>query len=165
MRSTRLYCPITAKEVRKCGPLKRITQTDAIFDCLHQLNAEADDNPGLLRISLDTKAAVKIGPFSRGGTSRAPRPYHSKYNPVERLWGLLENHWRGELLSSVEKTLGLARTMTYKGHRPMVRKINKMYQSGVSLTKRAMASIERSLKREKGLESWVITISPVPDLG
>jgi transposase len=22
-------------------------------------------------------------------------PYHSKYNPVERLWGVLENHWRG----------------------------------------------------------------------
>ncbi|WP_374212299.1 transposase [Thiolapillus sp.] len=21
-------------------------------------------------------------------------PYHSKYNPVERLWGVLENHWR-----------------------------------------------------------------------
>ncbi|WP_419606290.1 ISAzo13-like element transposase-related protein, partial [Thiolapillus sp.] len=31
-------------------------------------------------------------------------PYHSKYNPVERLWGVLENHWRGELLDSVEKT-------------------------------------------------------------
>jgi len=37
--------------------------------------------------------------------------------------------------------------MTYKGKRPMVHKINKLYQSGVSLTKRAMASIERGLKR------------------
>jgi transposase len=24
-------------------------------------------------------------------------PYHSKYNPIERLWGILENYWRGEL--------------------------------------------------------------------
>ena len=22
-------------------------------------------------------------------------PYHSKYNPVERCWGVLENHWNG----------------------------------------------------------------------
>jgi len=35
-------------------------------------------------------------------------PYHSKYNLVERLCGILENHWRGELLSSVKKALGPA---------------------------------------------------------
>ena len=40
-------------------------------------------------------------------------PYHSKYNPIERVWGVLENHWNGELLDSVEKVLGFARTMTY----------------------------------------------------
>ncbi len=22
-------------------------------------------------------------------------PYHSKYNPIERSWGILENHWSG----------------------------------------------------------------------
>jgi len=22
-------------------------------------------------------------------------PYHSKYNPIERCWGILENHWDG----------------------------------------------------------------------
>jgi transposase len=22
-------------------------------------------------------------------------PYHSKYNPIERGWGILENHWNG----------------------------------------------------------------------
>jgi len=41
-------------------------------------------------------------------------PHHSKYNPVERLWGRLERFWRGELIDSVEKALGLARSMTYK---------------------------------------------------
>jgi len=38
-------------------------------------------------------------------------PYHSKYNPVERVWGILENHWCGELLNSVDKVIGLAKTM------------------------------------------------------
>jgi transposase len=38
-------------------------------------------------------------------------PYHSKYNPIERVWGRLENHWNGELLDSEEKVLGLASTI------------------------------------------------------
>ena len=92
-------------------------------------------------------------------------PYHSKYNPVERLWGILENHWRGELLTSVEKTLGLARSMTYKGIRPIVRKTTKSYKSGVSLTKKAMREIERRLERKAGLEPWFISISPIVELG
>lgn len=25
-------------------------------------------------------------------------PYHSKYNPIERCWGILEQHWNGALL-------------------------------------------------------------------
>ena len=29
-------------------------------------------------------------------------PYHSKYNPIERNWGILENHWNGTLLNSVK---------------------------------------------------------------
>ena len=24
-------------------------------------------------------------------------PYHSKYNPIERCWGILEPHWNGAL--------------------------------------------------------------------
>ena len=28
-------------------------------------------------------------------------PYHSKYNPIERCWGVLEMHWNGSLLDSV----------------------------------------------------------------
>ncbi|MCU7911687.1 MAG: hypothetical protein KZQ63_06150 [Candidatus Thiodiazotropha sp. (ex Lucinoma aequizonata)] len=30
-------------------------------------------------------------------------PYHSKHKPVERLWGVLENHWQGEILDSIDK--------------------------------------------------------------
>ncbi len=29
-------------------------------------------------------------------------PYHSKYNPIERCWGILEHHWNGSLLDSID---------------------------------------------------------------
>jgi len=74
-------------------------------------------------------------------------PYHSKYNPVERLWGILENHWRGKLLESVEKTLGLARTMTYKGIHPTVRKVTRRYKHGITVAKAAMQEVEARLER------------------
>lgn len=33
-------------------------------------------------------------------------PYHSKYNPIERCWGILEQHWNGTLLTDVDTLLG-----------------------------------------------------------
>jgi Rhodopirellula transposase DDE domain len=32
-------------------------------------------------------------------------PSHSKYHPIERCWGILENHWNGGLLDSIETVL------------------------------------------------------------
>ena len=58
------------KRVRKCRPLKKISETDAIFEEVHRVNAEADADPGVVRVSLDTKATVKVGDFSRGGENR-----------------------------------------------------------------------------------------------
>ena len=92
-------------------------------------------------------------------------PYHNKYNPVERLWGVLENHWRGELIDSVEKALGLARSMSYRGTRPTVRKVSKMYRKGISVAKQAMQEIETRLERMEGLEDWFIKIDPEPQTG
>jgi transposase len=85
-------------------------------------------------------------------------PYHSKYNPVERVWGVLENHWKGQLLESVEKVLGLAKTMTYNGLRPTVKLINQTYKKGVKLTKNAMQKLERMVERVKGIEKWAVDI-------
>ncbi|MDC3237499.1 hypothetical protein OAT93_02060 [bacterium] len=65
-------------------------------------------------------------------------PYHSKYNPVERAWGVLENYWKGQLLDKAEKVIGLARTMTYNGINPVVKFINQTYEKGVKLTKNTM---------------------------
>ena len=297
-RSTRIYCPLSAKEVRerlisrcgytgaelpsvrtlrnklndlgyqlrkvrKCRPQKKIPETAAIFAQVHGINQASDQEEKVLRISLDTKATVKIGPFSRGGYSRqgeeacdhdfqpettltpfgillpqtgethlwfsqskvtadfmvdrleekVPQwkqrfglhtlvinadngpensgrrtqwlkrlvelsdahqltiqlayypPYHSKYNPVERMWGVLENHWRGEILDSVGKTLGLARSMTYRGIKPTVRKVTKTYKKGLSVAKKIMRNIEGRLERTEGLEAWSVKIVPQSQTG
>lgn len=252
------------QKIKKCQPLKKLPETDAIFKSVHHANYEADADPKCLRISLDTKATVAIGAFSRGGKNRcgvkaldhdfAPEaklvpfgmllpktgdsylwfteskvtadfmvdrleevwpklskkygvnklvinadngpecsghrtqwlkrllafselenvevelayypPYHSKYNPVERLWGVLENHWRGELIDSIPKALGLARSMTYRKISPaVVRMVKKVYRSGVTIKKKAMLAIEEKLARTKGLESWSIRISPQAQMG
>ena len=251
------------RKVNKCKPLKKIPETDAIFETVHGINEAADQDSGVLRISLDTKATVKVGAFSRGGYNRQgdnaydhdfqpdttltpfgillpqtgdnhfwfsqskvtadfmvdrleewlPQwqqdyglhtlvinadngsesngrrtqwlkrlvalsdahqvtiqlayypPYHSKYNPVERLWGVLENHWRGEIIDSVEKALGLARSMTYRGIKPTVRKVNKVYRKGISVTRQAMQDIEARLERTEGLEDWFIKIVPQSQMG
>ena len=39
-------------------------------------------------------------------------PYHSKYNPVERCWGILERHWNGDVLDTVETVVKFAQTMS-----------------------------------------------------
>lgn len=50
--------------------MKKIPETDAIFDQVRKVNCEADETDGTLRVSMDAKASVKLGPFSRGGSSR-----------------------------------------------------------------------------------------------
>jgi hypothetical protein len=52
---------------------KKIKETDAIFERLSQINPEADQADDVLRLSLDAKATVKIGCFSRGGKCRVER--------------------------------------------------------------------------------------------
>jgi hypothetical protein len=50
---------------------KKLPQTDAIFDQLSRENDAADASEDTLRLSLDAKASVKIGLFSRGGRTWA----------------------------------------------------------------------------------------------
>ena len=45
-------------------------------------------------------------------------PYHSKYNSVERCWGILEQHWNGAILNSREAVLSWAQTMTCQRYFP-----------------------------------------------
>jgi len=58
------------RSVKKSEPLKKIPETDAIFAQVHQFHHIVKEQAGILRVSWDAKAPVKIGLFSRGGRSR-----------------------------------------------------------------------------------------------
>jgi DDE family transposase len=238
---------------------KKIEETDAIFEQLASVHEQAHEDNTVLRLSIDAKASVKVGPFSRHGQSRvivnavdhdfkatecltpfgiflpdydevylyfAPSsltadfivdclddfwqsvqasfptvttllinldngpennsrrtqfiqrlvswvdtrhltlqlayypPYHSKYNPVERVWGVLEQHWNGSLLDSRQTVLRLASTMTYNGLSPFVKFIDRSYQTGIRLSKHAMSALERRLDRLPLLGKWFVRIVP-----
>jgi hypothetical protein len=240
-------------------PPKKVPATDAIFAQLNEVHAHAAESEAVLRVSLDAKATVKIGPFSRGGASRTgtqaadhdfqpagaltpfglflpdhdelnlyftaskitsdfivdtldewwqfarPRfpqtqvlllnldngpecqshrsqfmyrlvrfaqqhqltvrlayypPYHSKYNPIERCWGALENYWRGELLDSEAAILGYASRMTYNGVQPQVHRCQGTYTSGVRRSAAEQRRLEKYLERLPGLGRWFIDIPP-----
>jgi transposase len=87
-------------------------------------------------------------------------PYHSKYNPIERCWGILENHWNGALLDTVDAVLNFTVSMTWKGLHPVVELVTTVYATGVRLTKAAMAGIEAQVTRLPGLDKWFVDIIP-----
>lgn len=251
------------RSVQKSQPQKKIPETDAIFEQLDQVHTAAETDETVLRLSLDAKATLRIGPFSRRGKTRVtvkaadhdfepdetltpfgiflpqydelhlyfttsrvtsdfivdclhdlwssegarfPQvktllldldngpenhsrrtqfmyritalvdafqmtvqlayypPYHSKYNPIERVWGVMENHWNGSLLDSVDTVLNFAQTMTWNGHHPTVNWVDKTYETGVRLTQKAMAELEKRFERLPGLEKWFVRIVPVPQV-
>jgi transposase len=238
-------------------PPKRVKQTDAIFEQLKVVNPQADRAVDTLRVSIDAKATVNIGPFSRRGRSRTgtkaadhdfkpeatltpfgiflPQdddlwlymtrskvtsdfivdrleqwwqevrlrflsiktlvinldngpenhsrrtqflkrvvefarkfglvvqlayypPYHSKYNPIERCWGILEMHWNGSLLDSIEAVVGFARSMTWKGKHPVVSVVEAVYTKGVKLKPKEMKALESEVVRLAGLGKWFVKI-------
>ncbi len=63
----------------------------------------------LVEFSAEHRVTVKLACYP---------PYHSKYNPVKRVFGVLENYWNGDPLETVQKALGMAEGMTYKGVHP-----------------------------------------------
>ncbi len=85
-------------------------------------------------------------------------PYHSKYNPIERVWGILENHWNGTLLDSAETTLEWAKTMTWKAIYPTIKLIEKTYLKGVKISKALFKSTADRLDRNKFLQKYHVTI-------
>jgi len=246
------------KKVQKTKPHKKIPKTDAIFEQVHKTNEAADNNPKEIRISIDAKARMNIGNFSRGGRNRVltkaedhdldvkekltpfgfylPEhddlflfftksyansdfivdcleeiwpdiqakygvdiltinsdngmensssrtqflkrlvefadksnitinlayypPYHSKYNPIERVWGVYENHINGDMMDTVETTLKFAESMTYNGKNPIVKLTEKIYETGVKVGKKTMKKYNEFVKRMPSLEKWSVSISP-----
>lgn len=247
----------TLKKVKKVKPFKKIMQTDAIFEKLKETHEETKEQSNVVRISIDTKDRVKIGDFSRGGSSRiavqaddhdfsktfvtpfgildvtadqvamfftkskvtadfmvdaieqywmtsgykankdtliinsdnGPEngsrrtqfikrlvefsaryevkvilayypPYHSKYNPIERVWGRLEQHWNGDLLRDEETVYAFARTMTWKGKHPVVSVVEQGYEKGKKLSKKAMEAYENLIQRDSEIGKWFVTLLP-----
>jgi hypothetical protein len=87
-------------------------------------------------------------------------PYHSKYNPSERCWGILELHGNGTQLRDVETRLEWAKRRTWKGIKPVVELSRKVYAKGVTLNKTAMQVVEARLERNPLLLKWDILIHP-----
>lgn len=87
-------------------------------------------------------------------------PYHSKYNPIERCWGILELQWNGTKLIDAETMLEWAKQMTWKGVHPVVELSRKVYHKGIALGKAAMEAVEARLKRDPKLPKYDILIKP-----
>ena len=87
-------------------------------------------------------------------------PYHSKYNPIERCWGILERHWNGTLIDSATTAMHWAATMTWKGLRPVVELLERAYDKGVRVAKKAFRSIAQRLQRDAALPKYSVRISP-----
>jgi transposase len=247
----------TLRKVKKTKPLKKIEQTDAIFEQLKQTRDTYHGQSNVACLSIDTKDRVKIGNFSRGGVSRmevkaadhdfsqqfvtpfgildvctdqvglffttskvtadfmvdrikeywkttgcegtkdtlvlycdnGPEshsrrtqfmkrivefavtnnvtvilayypPYHSKYNPIERVWGRLEQHWNGELLETETTVYRYAETMTWKGQHPFVSVNEQVYETGKKLNKNEMDKVESRIDRDEAIGKWFVTIHP-----
>jgi len=85
-------------------------------------------------------------------------PYHSKYNAIEHCWGVLENHWNGELLDDSEAVLGFARTMTWNAKNPEVELVSKVYRTGIRLSPAEMKVVEQGVTRDADLGKWFLDI-------
>ena len=88
-------------------------------------------------------------------------PYHSKYNPIERCWGILELQWNGAKRIDAETMVEWAKRMTWKGIHPVVELSRKLSQKGISLGKAAMQAIEERLEPHPALPKYDIVIKPV----
>jgi hypothetical protein len=63
-------------------------------------------------------------------------------------------------LVDAETMLEWAKTMTWKGIRPVVELSQQVYQKGITLSKRLMRAVEARLERHPELPNWDILIRP-----
>lgn len=87
-------------------------------------------------------------------------PYHSKYNPIERCWSILEQKWGGTLLNCLKVILQEALRMRWCGQHPTVKRLQGEYPNGVRLTKKEMKPYENRLERSKAIPKYDIVIRP-----
>ncbi len=150
--------------------------SDFVADCLELWwTSRQAAHPGVRRLLIDLDNGPEIGSsrtqFMKRLVEFSDRhqltlelayypPYHSKYNLIERCWGILENHWNGTLLTSIETALAWASTMTWRGVRPLVHLLQHAYPTRVRLTPKAFRPIAARLHRSSLLPKWSLLIQP-----
>lgn len=242
------------KKVKRNKPLKKIEETDVIFENVNLKTKEALNNENIGFISIDTKDKVILGPYLRRGKSRVligasdheltnnciipfvildlktnktyfysfenkPTseaivdciddysdklytklvilldnrpdnsgirtaflkklvdvadkyqieielvyypPYHSKYNPIERIWARLEKMWNGMLLTSAKVCNRVMERLTWKKEKSNVKYITKEYEKGTTYSKEVMSQYEGvNIHRNESLKKWSIVITPL----
>lgn len=87
-------------------------------------------------------------------------PYHSKYNPIERVWGKLEQHWNGSILESKETVKKFVESMTWKNINTSVEIIKTVYETGKKLKSKVMETYEKALDRNNEIGKWSLVIKP-----
>jgi hypothetical protein len=87
-------------------------------------------------------------------------PYHSKYNPIERCWSILEIKWGGTLLNGLKVILQMALRMSWRGCHPVVKRLEGDYPDGKKLSRKQMKPYEARLERSKTLPKYDIRITP-----
>jgi hypothetical protein len=88
-------------------------------------------------------------------------PYHSKYNPVEHCWGVLESHWSGALLTDLESVREWTRTMRWAGVAPNVYFLDREYHRGAKLTAQELKTYEKRLTRTPQIDRWSLFMEPI----
>lgn len=156
------------------GPVTSDFIVDCLEDCWRQIRTDFPSVQTLLlqqdngpeNQSQRTQCMQRLGKFADTCQLHIRLayypPYHSKYNPIERVWASLEQHWNGSLLDSLTTVLGFAKTMTWNKAHPQVNLVQQVYSTGVRLSQAAMAKLEKRLDRLAGLEKYFVSIQPVP---
>ena len=88
-------------------------------------------------------------------------PYHSKYNPIERVWGGLEQHWNGDILDTKETVIKFAQSFIWAGKEVQVKVCDKIYETGKKLSAKTMALYEKVIDRlDENIGKWFVTVYP-----
>ena len=88
-------------------------------------------------------------------------PYHSKYNPVERLWARLENMWNGYLLESVDICMNFMKNLTWKENKSITKLKDVKYEKGMTVDKNEMKHLENQyIARQENIKKWSVLITP-----
>jgi hypothetical protein len=87
-------------------------------------------------------------------------PYHSKYNPIERVWARVQTSWNKVIIDTVDKAIDCLNKMTWCGVPIKANLIEQKYEKGVKVNMSEIDKMNEHIIREEGLEKWSIVITP-----